>query len=422
MIHLAKTPENGSNDAVSVARKSDEELIALVRAFQYFNRSTTTLNQAYQRLERAAEELSKELDETNRRLQDKNRELDRVNRYLEDVLASIGSGVIATDLEGRITIFNRTAEELTGYQAQEVIGKNYHDLFAGDLGYQAPLVQTLVSGAPRVGLERELPLKNGKTTAVKCSSFWVTSSSGEKIGVIETLEDVSQLRELERRVLQQKTLAALGEMAAQVAHELRNPLAGVKGFAGLLAEDLPEEHPGRRLVNRIIEGVNSLDRIASNLLMLTQDCKGEFIRQPLEPIFEQAIELITAGTAGGFRIRRDFPPNAYPVKVDGEKIKQLLLNLLKNAAEACAGTGEAVVGYRCNPLLNELSIFVRDFGPGVPPEVRDKIFNPFFTTHAQGTGLGLPIVKKIAELHRGKVEFDAPEDGGARFTVILPII
>jgi len=404
------------------ARKSDEELMALVQAFQYFNRNTAALNQAYHRLESAAEALAEELEQTNRKLQDKNAELDRVNRYLEDILASIGSGVIAADLEGRITIFNRTAEELTGYTAAEVIGKNYHDYLAGELEQEAPLVRTLISGAPVVSLERELPLKDGKTITVKSSSQWVTSSSGERIGVVETIEDVSQVRALERRMLRQKTLAALGEMAAQVAHELRNPLAGIKGFAGLLAEDLDEGHPSRRMVNRIIEGVDSLDRIASNLLILTQDCQGEFIRQPLEPVFEQAIALIEASSGGSFTVKLDYPPEPCPAKIDGEKIKQMLLNLLKNACEACEGRGEAVAGYRVNPLSNELRLFVRDFGPGVPPEDQDKIFNPFFTTHPQGTGLGLAIVKKIAELHRGKVEYAAPEGGGALFTAFLPII
>jgi len=403
------------------APKSDPELMALVEAFQYFNRSTTALSQAYRRLEAAAGELARQLEDTNRQLADKNRQLDRAHRYLEDILASIGSGVIAADLEGRITIFNRTAEDLTGWTAAEVIGRNYHDLFAGDLGEGAPLVSTLVTGTPVAGMERELPARGGGTISVKSSSSWVASTAGERIGVVETIEDLSQVRALERRMLHQKTLAALGEMAAQVAHELRNPLAGIKGFAGLLAEDLEESHSGRRMVSRIIEGVDSLDRIASNLLILTQEAQGEFIRQPLEPVFEQAIALAEAGMEG-FRVRRDFPAEPCPAKIDGEKIKQLLLNLLKNAGEAGDGRGEAVAGYRSQPLANEVRLFVRDFGPGVPPEAQDKMFNPFFTTKVQGTGLGLANVKKIAELHRGRVEYTAPEGGGALFTVILPIL
>jgi PAS domain S-box-containing protein len=403
-------------------KKTDEDLIALVEAFQYFNRNTTALSQAYRRLEGAAQALAEELEQTNRELQQKNAELDHVNRYLEDILASIGSGVIVADLEGRVTTFNRTAEELTGFSSDEILGQNYHEFMAGELGQEAPLVKTLITGEPVAGLERELPLKNGKTIAVKSSSSWLTSSSGEKIGVIETIEDISQVRALEKRMLHQKTLAALGEMAAQVAHELRNPLAGIKGFAGLLAEDLGPDHPNRRMVLRISEGVDSLDRIASNLLILTQDCQGEFIRQPLEPIFEQAVALIEASCNGAFRIRRDYSPEPVSAKVDGEKIKQLLLNLMKNAYEAGEGKGEAVIGYRANPLSNELRLFVRDFGPGVPSDIQDKIFNPFFTTHTRGTGLGLAIVKKIAELHRGKVEYSAPHGGGAQFTAFLPIL
>jgi PAS domain S-box-containing protein len=393
-----------------------------VEAFQSFNRSTAVLNEAYRRLEGAAEELARELEETNSKLKDKNAELDRVNRYLENILSSIGSGVIAADLEGRITIFNRTAEEMTGYPAEEVIGRNYHDFMSGELGEEAPLMQTLIQGSPVEGLERELPLKDGKTLAVESSSFWITSSAGERLGVVETLEDISRVRALERQMLHQKTLAAMGEMAAQVAHELRNPLAGIKGFAGLLAEDLSKEDSAYKMVQRIVEGVNSLDRIATNLLLLTQDSPGEFNRQPLEPVFDQAIALIEASFDGSFKVEKDYPPEPCPAKIDAEQIKQLLLNLLRNSSEAFETGGRAVAGYRYNPLVNEVRLFVRDNGPGVSPEVVEKIFNPFFSTRTKGTGLGLAIAKKIAEYHRGRIEYSSPEEGGAQFTVTIQIV
>jgi two-component system, NtrC family, nitrogen regulation sensor histidine kinase GlnL len=403
-------------------QNSDHDLMALVEAFQSFNRSTTQLNQAYHRLESASEELARELEDKNQQLQRKNQELDQARRYQEDILASIGSGVIAADLEGRVTIFNRTAAELTGYTPAEVAGQNYGDLFAGELGQESPLMRTLITGAPVEGFERELPLKKGGSVTVKSSSSWVTSSAGERIGVVETIEDLSRLRELEGQIQRRHTLEAMGEMAAQVAHELRNPLAGIKGFAGLLAEDLPPDSSGRRMVGRIIEGVDSLDRIASNLLILTQGAHGEMERQPLEPVFDQAIALVEASSRGRFSVTREFPAESTPVRVDAEKLKQLLLNLLKNASEAGEGQGQAETGYRCNLLTNEVRLYVRDHGPGVPPEMRDKIFRPFFTTHTQGTGLGLAIVKKIAEMHRGKVEYASPGGGGAMFTVTLPII
>ncbi|MBU0520343.1 PAS domain S-box protein [bacterium] len=405
-----------------MSTKKDDELIALVEAFRYFNRSSSTLNQAYRRLEEAAENLAKELEETNAELKNKNAELDRVNQYLEDILSSIGSGVIATDLEGRITIFNRTAEDMTGYTSEEVIGKSYPDFFTGEFEDNSPLLQTLMTGNPVTGFERELQVREGENIAVKSSSTWIASESGERLGVVETLEDLTQVRELERRMLHQQTLAALGEMAAQVAHELRNPLAGIKGFAGLLAEDLQQDKSSHRMVGRIIDGVNALDRIASNLLILTQDCPSEFERRPLEPIFKQVIELIEASSKGKFKVETEYPENPYPARIDAGKIKQLLLNLLGNSLEASGGKGKAILGYRANPLTNEVIITVSDHGPGISKEIIDKIFNPFFTTKTQGTGLGLAIAKKIVELHRGKIEAALPLGGGTLITVKLPII
>lgn len=412
---------NQSHDRT--ARK-DDELIALVEAFQFFNRSTAVLNQAYKRLEGKAANLAKELEETNQKLLEKNEELDQVNHYLEDILGSIGSGVIAADLEGRITIFNRTAEEMTGYLNEEVVGRNYHDFFCGEAKEKAPLIKTLIQGTPIQGMERELPLKGGKTLAVKSNSSWITSTAGERIGVVETFEDLTPVRLLERQMLHQKTLAALGEMAAQIAHELRNPLAGIKGFAGLLAEDLSKQKKSSsyQMVQRIVEGVDSLDRIATNLLILTQDCKGDFRRQPLEPIFEQAIGLIEASAGEQLQVKRDFPDKACAANVDAEKIKQLLLNLLKNSSEALEEKGEIVAGYHFNPLKNEMRLFVKDKGPGVTVEDIDKIFSPFYSTRVRGTGLGLAIAKKIAELHRGRIEYSTADGGGAHFSVVLPII
>jgi len=145
-MNLTDSLKKGSKDP------KDDQLIALVEAFQSFNRSSSTLNQAYRRLEKVAENLAKELEETNAVLKYKNRELDCANRYLEDILSSIGTGVIAVDLEGRITIFNRTAEEMTEYVRDEVIGRNYHELFTGEMGENAPLLQTMITGAPIEGM------------------------------------------------------------------------------------------------------------------------------------------------------------------------------------------------------------------------------------------------------------------------------
>jgi len=398
---------------------SDDELIAVVGAFQAFNRNASALAQAYQRLENAAVGVVQEIEGPNSEWRERLTLLTQRNHCLEELLNAMTCGVIAVDLEGRILYSNRAAEELTGFTAAELCGQNYHETLAGELGDKAPLMRALLSGESISGVVRELPQAQG-SLSVRCSVRWMTSANGERTGVVEVIEDLSQYQEQERRLLQQKTLAALGDMAEQVAHELRNPMAGIKGFAGLLAQDLPAESHSHNMAKRIIEGVNAIDRIASNLVILTRETSGELVRQPLEPIFKQAIsDLNSAGS--GAAVRCDFPATPCPAKVDAEKMKQLLSHLLKNAAEAHED-GEIIAGYRTNALNNEAHLFVRDFGTGIDEQIQDRLFSPFFSTKPRNAGLGLAIAKRIAEIHRGRIEFSNQPEGGAQFTVVLPII
>jgi len=396
-----------------------EDIGALINAFRYFNEAAASLNVAYQRLEQRIEELTQQLAEKDRELYSRVRELDRLSRFLNSLLESVSSGVVAIDLDGRITIINRTASDLTGIAAEDAVGKLYGELFA--VADQASALHTLVNGPELRAIEKVLP---GKALRVQVSTTWVVDSLGERIGVVEIFDDVSTIRRLEERYEQQKTLSALGEMAAAVAHELRNPLSGIGGFAALLRQDVDGDEAKLRLVDKILQGVHDLDRVAGNLLFLTRRTEIKPADVDLKKLVEDLAQLLRAEAAGkGLQIdvATRLPEEGVPISGDSELLKMVFTNLGRNALQAVGQQGEVAFKLDWMLLDNRVKVDVIDTGCGIPAENFMKLFSPFFTTRTDGTGLGLALVKKAVDLHKGEITVESELNKGSRFTVSLPI-
>jgi signal transduction histidine kinase len=240
-------------------------------------------------------------------------------------------------------------------------------------------------------------------------------------------DEVARLRgELEkknRQLRRRERLAALGEMAAGVAHEIRNPLGGIQLFASLLEKDLHDSPAQKRLVSKIAQGVSSVESIVTDFLEFgrPRDPEPRLIR--VRSVVLEAVELAVSSSADrGVRVEADIPADLEIVS-DPAMIKRVLLNLLLNAIDATCGTAGPgrvrVSAFHQTP--EQLAIAVSDSGPGVPAELMDRIFNPFFTTKDRGTGLGLAIVHQMAESLGGHVAVSNAAGGGAVFSLCLPI-
>lgn len=239
-------------------------------------------------------------------------------------------------------------------------------------------------------------------------------------------DEVARLRgELEkknRQLRRRERLAALGEMAAGVAHEIRNPLGGIQLFASLLEKDLRHSPAQRRLVSKIAQGVSSVESIVTDFLEFGRPRDPELRPLRVGAVVQEAVDLaVSRAEASGVRIEVDVPDHLQLVS-DVAMIRRALLNLLLNAIEAARGTTEdAQVQIRA--FLQEpeqIILTVADNGPGIPPELMDRIFNPFFTTKDRGTGLGLAIVHQAAESLGGHVAVSNAAAGGAVFSLCLP--
>ena len=381
--------------------------------------------EAYRQLEERFEFLSARLEETNRHLRDSLEEKDRVSNYLNDILESMTGGLLVLGLDRRITLFNRTAEEITGRSQEEVMGRTYEEVMGLEEGREDSVLHTLETGEGLQNREKDLRLPGGRTIPLGFSTSVVRDGNGEVLGAIEVFNDLTEVRRLEAEVRRMHTLAALGEMAATVAHEIRNPLGGIASFANLLERDLAPGDPSRRLVGRIVEGVARLNRIVSSLLSYTRPLNLNTRPVDLAQAVEEAaayFEVDSGGRSPGVTIRRDFPGTACICRLDGERFRQVVLNLLLNAAQAMPGGG--TIDLRITAEAREdgdrALVEVRDTGAGIADEVRGKLFTPFFTTKQDGTGLGLVTSRKIVEAHGGRLTVDSAPGEGACFTIALP--
>lgn len=220
-------------------------------------------------------------------------------------------------------------------------------------------------------------------------------------------------------------LAALGEMAAGVAHEIRNPLGGIQVFASLLAKDLADRPEALRLVGRIMQGVGRLESIVANILAFGRPAEPRPTRVLLTRVVQETIELAAAKVQErAVAIEADDSVAGVELWTDGALLQQALLNLVLNAVEATTGHPRRRDGARVviSAVVTEesVNVTVSDDGPGIPAELRDRIFNPFFTTRDGGTGLGLAIVHQIAEALEGSVQAANRAEGGAAFSMRLP--
>lgn len=398
---------------------------AFADSYALFNETTRRYMEAYKQLEEQFEFLNVRLEETNRDLRESLEEKDRVSNYLNNILESMTDGLLVVGLDGRINLFNQAAEDITGLSQAEVMGRPYDEVMGLDGGRDRSVLHTLESGDSLVNQEKSLRRADERVIPLGYSTSIVRDSDGQILGAIEAFNDLTEVKRLEDQVRRMHTLAALGEMAATVAHEIRNPLGGIASFANLLERDLEADDPNRRLVRKITEGVARLNRIVSSLLSYTRPLNLNTHAVELSQTVEEAaafFEIDATRQTPEVAIERRFSESC-TCQVDTEQFHQVVLNLLLNARQAMPEGGVITIelGSRRANDGDWALVAVRDTGIGIEADVLDKLFTPFFTTKEDGTGLGLVTSRKIVEAHGGKITVDSVADEGTCFTIALPM-
>lgn len=396
-----------------------DKLEKLAESFSEMGDFTQLMRDSYTKLESKFEDLNSRLARVNKLLRQSLAERNRLANYLASILESLDSGVIVTDQKGIINIFNSAASRYTGLDVKKVLGASYFQLFDDSACQSARAV--LSGSVPSASGEKQIQMTDGNVVPL---AFSITrlrrEGDTESTGMVEILHNLSETKKLENHLKQISTLAALGEMAATVAHEIRNPISGISGFTSLLLRDMAIDDENKRLVEKIASGVNTLESIVSNLLDFTKGVCPDSQKIDFVSLVEDTISDFKAvHDCQGHSITIENGSKRLAAYLDPHLFRQVVLNLIKNAVQAQPGGGKIRL-VMSGDSSSGIILKVEDDGPGIKDEHFKRLFTPFFTTKSSGTGLGLATVKKLVELHGGRVSATNKPDGGASFVIEIP--
>lgn len=391
-----------------------------------------------------------ELEQTNLQLDQGVRELATLARYNENIIESMTSGLLTLDSEGRIATFNNTAEVITGFEGVLVRGQSYRKMFESNPQILSILEAAREHNTPLTVPHLELRRVDGTPIPIALRTAMLHDNEGYVVGLLVIFEDLSPLQALERQLQRADRLAALGQMAAGVAHEIKNPLASIRTFVQLVQR---KHHDERFLskFNRIVpQELDRINFIIEEMLELARPTQLHLTALLLPPLLQRVLEVYAERLQQQqITVKTTFSQALPTVMADAEQLYRCFTNLVLNGIEAMASHGELSLSCRPVPRVlvdvasvgqpeptpalpaerlrvdlcaTDVEIIVQDTGAGIPAEQLDYVFTPFWTTKPKGTGLGLALSHKIIEEHHGRIQIASEVGQGTAVTVLLPAI
>lgn len=414
-----------------------EDLDQLAGVLLSFNSTTDRLRETYDNLKSYISSLSSALEEN---LQEK----DRIKSHLENILESVSCGIIVTDMQGSVRTVNRSAGGIWGSGPFALVGRPASEVFGRLEGWEGPRPEELSSPEGLSPVEASFQRLGDQRRHFLISACPLFDRVGKRTGTVTILEEVTRLKRLERQIQRANQLAAMGEMVAALAHEIRNPLGSIELQASMMEKQLAgsaaDGAPWRESLEHILRGVRSLNLTVSNMLLINQEPPSVFTPFDLAQHLSQTLGFLRPvledhSIEAAIKLEDGLPP----ALGDKALLGQVWLNLMQNAVQAMTPDGgrldvevrsssaalSPAAGERSGngsprQKLDAVEVRISDTGHGIEPSVLDRIFHPFFTTRPRGTGLGLAIVHKIVEAHRGLIDVESRPAEGTTFTIILP--
>src|SRR5664279_1697301 len=336
---------------------------------------------------------------------------------LEQVMGSLQEGVILFTNENRVVLVSASAERYLGWSRDQMLGKSVEEIFTD--GNKLGLIVLDAFALHHVISQREIELENGRRIQIALDFI---ADRGQKIGALLTMRDAESVRRLENELELSQRIAAIGRLTSGVAHEVKNPINAIVVHLELLREKMrPADDDSRRHMDIIDSEISRLDRVVKTLVDFNRPIEPRFVTFDVRRLLDD-VTMLAAPDAARNGVKIDSVRGLDPllVKADSDLLKQALLNVVLNGVQSMDSGGRLTVSAQHDDI--SATILVRDEGRGIPPELRDKVFNLFFTTRKEGSGIGLAMSYRVMQLHGGALSFESELGVGTVFRMILPLV
>jgi PAS domain S-box-containing protein len=372
-------------------------------------------------------EIAEKMAKKEEAIQRLSQELEDVKNFMDSIIQSIGSGIIITGMNDTISYVNRAGERILGYSKEELINKPF-SIFS--LREKQSDMHSLFDNPDDQDTRKE-----GWMTRKDQSEFPVgftmnnhLNVRGEMIGKIVIFRDMTSVYKIQEEILRMDRLVSLGKLSSGIAHELRNPLAGIKTTAQALSEEMSRDDSRREYLSRITKEIDRLNELLKTFFSFAKPQKLNLVHCHVKDIINEIIPFLIKEIADkGIHFFENYHPQLPKIKVDKTQMHQAFLNLFLNALQAMPNGGELkievkrIASYSLDgSKQNFVKINISDTGKGIPPHIIQKIFDPFFTTKPKGIGLGLSITYQIIKKHGGTIRVESELGKGTSFVINLP--
>lgn len=344
--------------------------------------------------------------------------LSRIKAFSDNLVENMPIGLLAIDPDQKVASFNHVAGSVLSLSPDAVMDKEAGNVLPGDLWAQ---IEKLDASKGVIEKEIECRVGDGKNIPLEIHATVLNDENGTFLGHLMLFKDLSEVHSLRREIARSQRLASVGMLAAGVAHEIRNPLSSIKGFATYFKERYPDVPENQHVANIMIQEINRLNRVVGQLLELARPVSVSKKRTSVNSLIENSMKLIEPQILEKqIRVQTRISPEVEAVPVDPDKINQVLLNLYLNAIESMEMNGDLSISISKNEEMKGIEIRITDSGAGISEADLAHIFDPYFTTKASGTGLGLAIVHNIIEAHDGNITVESEQGQGTTVIIFLP--
>ena len=348
--------------------------------------------------------------------------LNEMKVYTSKLLETMDNAVISVDNKGKIKTFNRKSEEIFNKKKEEVLNKDCQEVLNLNILGESIFKKSLLE-KKNISQEIILEEKGLKKKILDLNSSFLTDESGGITGVVAAIRDVTEIKDLNEEIARHKRLAALGKLSSGIAHEIRNPLSSIRGLAQFVYNSFSKTDERKEDLNTIIQEVDRLNKLVVQVLDFAKLKKPNLTRFSLNDLIRKIAELLKLEIKDKqIKFSLELSPDISQIQADEDQVRQILMNVIINAIQAIPKEGEVKIKTEKALLGGEsaVKLIIKDSGIGITEKDFNQIFDPFFSTKDQGSGLGLSIVYKLIETHQGKIKVESKEGKGTKFVIFLP--